>query len=141
MHIYTSVPHPPTPPPPHPPTPPHTHSHTTPHAGVFWRLLLRALCSSRQGWGAPGRCDGPPLWGLNALGPEHKQNAGTGERGCDICRVGQNQRYTVCIWCFWQGHLQIYSRIRCIYIRFWPTLCIRAYVEHHLFNGHMACQQ
>jgi hypothetical protein len=32
--------------------------------------------------------------------------------------------YTVCIRYFWQGNHQIYDHIRCINIRFWPTLLV-----------------
>ena len=39
-----------------------------------------------------------------------------------MSRVGQNHIYTVCIRYFWQGNHQIYGHIRCVYIRFWPTL-------------------
>jgi len=37
-------------------------------------------------------------------------------------RVGQNHIYTVYTRYFSQGNHQIYGHIRCIYIRFWPTL-------------------
>jgi hypothetical protein len=43
---------------------------------------------------------------------------------CPLCRIGQNHIYMVYIRYFWQGNYQISSHIRCIYIRFWPTLSL-----------------
>jgi hypothetical protein len=34
---------------------------------------------------------------------------------CNMCRVGQNHKYTVCIRYFWQGNHHIYTVIRFIY--------------------------
>jgi len=45
-------------------------------------------------------------------------------KGFLICRVGQNHIYTVNVLIFWQANHQIYSHLRCIYIRFWPTLLV-----------------
>ena len=39
-----------------------------------------------------------------------------------LCRVGQNHIYNIYIRDSWQKNHQIYGHIRCIYIRFWPTL-------------------
>ena len=51
-----------------------------------------------------------------------KSSVHTAIYGVHIRRVGQNLIYTVFIRYFWQGNHQKYGHIRCIYVRFWPTL-------------------
>ena len=41
-----------------------------------------------------------------------------------VARNGQNHIYTMYIRYFWLGNHRLYGHIRCIYIRFWPTICM-----------------
>jgi hypothetical protein len=77
-------------------------------------LNLAYCIASIQLW-AQANVEGRTLEG-GAAGAEPTAGA------CHMSRVGQNHIYTVYIRYFWQGNYKMYGHIRCIYIRFWPTL-------------------
>jgi len=56
-----------------------------------------------------------------------------------MSRVGQGHIYTVYIRYFWQGNHQIYGHIRCVYIRFWPSLSMSEHVKRACPSQASAC--
>jgi hypothetical protein len=94
------------------PTQTYTHTHTSTH--IHTRRVQRPsqTCSSRTRWRSKSRA---VLCGSN------------------VYRVGQNPKYTVYTRYFLAGGItnQIYGHIRCVYIRFWPTLNIYFPAAYH----------